>query len=141
MVEVRDILKQLHKMDVTVLMSSHLLNEVQEVCTDVTLINRGKMLRSGSVASLLNEVKARKIEVRTLNPLTQDLFPALRSFPGVTDFNITGELSFTIDFEGPEDTQAALLLELQRLGLKVLAFKESGLALESLYMSLIADSR
>ncbi|HUT27359.1 MAG TPA: ABC transporter ATP-binding protein [Methanomassiliicoccales archaeon] len=141
MVEVRDILKQLHKMDVTVLMSSHLLNEVQEVCTDVTLINRGKMLRSGSVASLINEVKARKIDVRTLNPLTQDMFSTLRGIPGVENFNITGDLSFAVDFEGPEDAQASMLLELQRMGLKVVAFKESGLALESLYMSLIMDSR
>ncbi|MCX6651658.1 MAG: ABC transporter ATP-binding protein [Methanomassiliicoccales archaeon] len=141
MVEVRDILKQLHKMEVTVLMSSHLLNEVQEVCTDVTLINRGKMLRSGSVASLINEVKTRKIEVRTLQPLGQEMFEKLRSIPGVNNFNITGDLSFVIDFEGQEDAQAVLLVELQNLGLMVASFKESGLALESLYMSLIMDSR
>jgi len=141
MVEVRDILKQLHTMDVTVLMSSHLLNEVQEVCTDVTLINRGKMLRSGSVASLINEVQARKIDVRTLNPLTQDKFPAMRTIPGVTNFYVTGDQSFTVDFEGEEPAQAALLAQLQSMGLKVVSFKESGLALESLYMSLIMDSR
>jgi ABC-2 type transport system ATP-binding protein len=141
MVEVRDILKHLHKLDVTVLMSSHLLNEVQEVCTDVTLINRGKMLRSGSVASLINEVKAHKIEVRTLNPLTQEMFPIVRNFSGVKDFNVTGDLSFAIDFEGKEEAQASLLLEMQRMGLKIVSFKESGLALESLYMSLIMESR
>jgi len=141
MVEVRDILKQLHKMDVTVLMSSHLLNEVQEVCTDVALINRGKLLRSGSVASLLEEVKAHKIDVRTMHPLTPPMFDRLRSVPGVKDFNITGDLSFAIDFEGKEDAQARLLIELQNLGLMVVSFKESGLALESLYMSLIMDSR
>ena len=141
MVEVRDILKQLHRMEVTVLMSSHLLNEVQEVCSDVTLINRGRMLRTGSVVSLLNEVKARKIEVRALDPLTQEMFPALRAVPGVKDLNVTGDLSFTIDFEGTDEAQAALLLELQRLGLRITVFKESGLALESLYMSLIMDSR
>lgn len=141
MVEVRDILKQLRKMEVTVLMSSHLLNEVQEVCTDVSLINRGKLLRSGSVADLLDEVKARKIEVRTMRPLTPDMFDRLRSVPGVKGFGITGELSFAIDFEGEEDAQARLLIELQNLGLMVVSFKESGLALESLYMSLIMESR
>jgi len=141
MVEVRDILKQLRKMDVTVLMSSHLLNEVQEVCTDVSLINRGKLLRSGSVADLLDEVKARKIEVKTMRPLTPDMFDRLRSVPGVKGFVVTGDLSFAIDFEGEEDAQARLLIELQNLGLMVVSFKESGLALESLYMSLIMESR
>jgi len=141
MVEVRDILKHLKKMDVTVLMSSHLLNEVQEVCTDVALINRGKLLRSGSVADLLDEVKARKIDVQTRRPLTPDMFDRLRSVDGVKGFSITGELTFAIDFEGEEDAQARLLIELQNLGLLVVSFKESGLALESLYMSLIMESR
>ena len=45
------------------------------------------------------------------------------------------------DFEGAEDAQARLLIELQNLGLMVVSFKESGLALESLYMSLIMESR
>lgn len=141
MVEVRDILKQLKSMDVTVLMSSHLLNEVQEVCTDVSLINRGKLLRSGSVADLLDEVKIKKIEVQTMRPLTPDMFDRLRSVPGVKGFGVTGDLSFAIDFEGEEDAQARLLIELQNLGLMVVSFKESGLALESLYMSLIMESR
>ncbi|NLX47027.1 MAG: ABC transporter ATP-binding protein [Euryarchaeota archaeon] len=141
MVEVRDILKQLHKLDVTVLMSSHLLNEVQEICTDVSLINRGRLLRSGSVADLLDEVKARKIDVRTLRPLTPDMFDRLRAVPGVKGFAVTGDLSFSLDFEGEEDAQARLLIELQNLGLMVVSFKESGLALESLYMSLIMESR
>jgi len=141
MVEVRDILKQLKSMDVTVLMSSHLLNEVQEVCTDVSLINRGKLLRSGSVADLLDEVKIKKIEVQTMRPLTPDMFDRLRSVPGVKGFGVTGDLSFAIDFEGAEDAQARLLIELQNLGLMVVSFKESGLALESLYMSLIMESR
>jgi ABC-2 type transport system ATP-binding protein len=122
-------------------MSSHLLNEVQEVCSDVTLIDRGRMLRTGSVADLLNEVKARRIEVRTLRPLTEDMFGSLRSVPGVADFHITGDLTFSIDFEGGGDAQAQLLIALQNLGLMVVSFKESGLALESLYMSLIMDSR
>jgi ABC-2 type transport system ATP-binding protein len=141
MVEVRDILKQLHKLDVTVLMSSHLLNEVQEVCTDVSLINRGKLLRSGSVADLLNEVKAKKIEVKTMHPLTPDMFDRLRAVPGVLGFGVTGDYSFSIEFEGNDEAQAGLLISLQNLGLMVVSFKESGLALEALYMSLINDSR
>lgn len=141
MVEVRDILKELRKIDVSVLMSSHLLNEVQEVCTDVTLINRGKMLRSGSVASLLSEVKAHKIEVRVLSPPALEVTKQLRSYPGVKEINYMSDVVFNVDFEGAEAEQAGLLLQLQGMGLKVVSFKESGLALESLYMSLIMESR
>ncbi|HRR67636.1 MAG TPA: ABC transporter ATP-binding protein, partial [Methanomassiliicoccales archaeon] len=59
MVEVREILTELKRADYTVFMSSHLLNEVQEVCTDVVLIDHGKLLRSGSVASLVGQASVR----------------------------------------------------------------------------------
>jgi len=65
----------------------------------------------------------------------------VRAVPGVKGLTITGDLSFAVDFEGEEEAQAQLLIALQNLGLMVVSFKESGVALESLYMSLIMDSR
>ena len=49
MVEVRDIIKDLRRTDVTILMSSHLLNEVQTVCDKVAIIDRGVLLTYDSV--------------------------------------------------------------------------------------------
>ena len=54
MFEVREILVELKKQDYTVFMSSHLLNEVQDVCDEVALINRGKLLKSGPVQELVS---------------------------------------------------------------------------------------
>ncbi len=42
---------------------------------------------------------------------------------------------------GGDDAQADLLTELQSMGLSIVLFKESGVALENLYMSLIKESR
>jgi ABC-2 type transport system ATP-binding protein len=52
MVEVRDIIKDLRRTDVTILMSSHLLNEVQTVCDKVAIIDRGVLLTYDSVQNL-----------------------------------------------------------------------------------------
>ena len=46
-----------------------------------------------------------------------------------------------LNLEGDDEVQARMLLDLQALGLRIVYFRESGLALESLYRSLITDSR
>jgi ABC-2 type transport system ATP-binding protein len=58
MVEVRDIIKKLSKTDVTVFLSSHLLHEVEQICSHVTVINKGVALASGSIKDISSKLKA-----------------------------------------------------------------------------------
>jgi ABC-2 type transport system ATP-binding protein len=51
--EIRDTIRDLATTGVTVLLSSHLLSEVQQVCTSATIIGNGRMLASGNVGDLL----------------------------------------------------------------------------------------
>jgi len=141
MVEVRDVLKDLRKHDYTIFMSSHLLNEVQEVCTDVALIDHGKLLAYDKVDALLAKVDHKRLEIRIANKVFGEAMDKLRAFEGVTELNIISENQFFIDFKGNDEGQAELLLKLQGLGYKIVSFKESGMALENLYMSLIKSSR
>jgi len=141
MVEVRDVLKELKKQQYTVFMSSHLLNEVQEVCTDVAMIDHGKLLAYDTVGALLSRIDSKKLEVRIANAVVPEAMDKLRSFEGVRLLNIVDERQFFIDFAGSEEMQAELLLKIQGLGYRVVSFKESGVALENLYMSLIKGSR
>jgi ABC-2 type transport system ATP-binding protein len=141
MFEMREVLRELKKGDYTVFMSSHLMNEVQEVCSDVALINRGKLLKAGSVESLLKEFRGKKIEVRTMRKMEPADFVNVQKISGVQGINAMAENMFSIDFNGGDDEQARLLMDLQATGLKIVTFKESGMALETMYMSLIKDSR
>jgi ABC-2 type transport system ATP-binding protein len=141
MYEIREVLKDLRKQQYTVFMSSHLLNEVQDVCTDLALINRGKLLRKGSVESLLKEVTARRIEVRLARPMPQETFARLAAIKGVGTIATPSALELAFDYQGDDEQQAELLISLTGMGMKVASFKEAGLALETLYMSLISDSR
>ena len=51
--EIRDTIRELGASGVTVLLSSHILAEVQQVCTSATIIGNGRMLASGTVEELL----------------------------------------------------------------------------------------
>jgi hypothetical protein len=84
---------------------------------------------------------SKDIDVRILQPVDSYVIDRISNFEGVERI-VTGDpRHFTITFKGREEDQARLLSEMQTLGLKIVSFKEIGVALESLYMSLIKDSR
>jgi len=141
MVEVREILDDLHNEDYTVLMSSHLLAEVQQVCTDVALINRGQLLRSGPVDELTASTNLRRLEIRTVHETPEVLLANISQLGGVSGLEPLGPRDFGLSLAGGDKAQADLLTQMQNLGLKVISFKESGVALENLYMSLIKETR
>ena len=53
--EIRELIKQLSKDGITIIMASHLLDEVEKVCTDVAILKQGTLLSSGSVLDVLND--------------------------------------------------------------------------------------
>jgi ABC-2 type transport system ATP-binding protein len=141
MVEVREVLLELKKLDYTVFMSSHQLNEVQEVCSEVAMIDHGRLLAYDTVSSLVSKIESKRLEVRIANQVFGEAMDKVRGYAGVELLNVVAPNNFLVDFKGGEEEQAQLLMFLQSLGLKIVSFKESGLALENLYMSLIKSSR
>jgi len=55
MKEVRDLIRKLSQEGITILLSSHILHEVEQVCTTMVIINLGKLIKIGRVHDLLNE--------------------------------------------------------------------------------------
>lgn len=141
MVEIRNILKELKKENYTVFMSSHLLNEVQEVCDHVALIDHGKMLASGEVSELLKNKGCRMLEVRFLQPADDAALQRIGQLAGVVEVERLSPETVMVKLKGQEEEQADLLDAIRGLGTKVSSFRESGNPLEALYMSLIKETR
>jgi ABC-2 type transport system ATP-binding protein len=141
MFEVREILVELKRRDYTVFMSSHLLNEVQDVCEEVALINRGKLLKSGPVQELISSNDVRRLEIRVKQRIAPEVLDRVSKLANVSGLETTGDSVMVLSVKGGDDAQSALLKEILALNLDVISFKESGVALENLYMSLIKESR
>ncbi len=141
MVEIRTILKELKKERYTVFMSSHLLNEVQEVCDHVALIDHGKLLANGAVDDLLRDKGCRLLEVRFLQPVEGAWIERVSALSGVVGVEQAGPNILNITLKGREEDQADLLDHVRGLGLRISSFAESGNPLEALYMSMIKESR
>jgi ABC-2 type transport system ATP-binding protein len=87
-IELRELLKELRALGKTILVSSHILTELAEMCTHVAIIERGRLLVSGEVSRILAAMQpARDIYVRVLDRAWQAAAIA-QSYPGVLSANV-----------------------------------------------------
>lgn len=64
MKEIRELIRELSGEGMTIMLSSHLLSEVEKVCTSLAIINRGKLVKSGNIAELTKESDIFVTEIR-----------------------------------------------------------------------------
>jgi ABC-type multidrug transport system ATPase subunit len=65
--EIRELVRALGKAGHTIFISSHLLHEIEQICDHVAIIDRGQLLRQGSVAEMLGEQSALRIEAEPID--------------------------------------------------------------------------
>jgi ABC-2 type transport system ATP-binding protein len=71
-IELRELLKELRALGKTVMISSHILTELAEMCTHIAIIERGKLLAAGDVQTILRSLQPhRTLEVRVLRGIGQ----------------------------------------------------------------------
>ena len=85
--EIRELIKSLAAAGHTVIMASHLLDEVEKICDHVAILKYGKLIASGTVASVLADE-----DCYLLNATNQEsLIGLLKSLPGVSRLAVTNE--------------------------------------------------
>jgi ABC-2 type transport system ATP-binding protein len=90
MVEVREIIKKIASEGRTVFLSSHLLNEVQQVCSHATVINKGMKVIEGSISNLLERLSKPNEVTVELEKVTPEIIKAIRSLSFVEKVNWIG---------------------------------------------------
>ncbi len=79
--EIRELIKKLSLMGKTIIMASHLLDEVEKVCTHVAILKQGTLITHGDV----NEILVNEDMVETASTDNEKLLQLLQSFPGITN--------------------------------------------------------
>ena len=135
MFEVREILKGLKKNDMSLLVSTHILSEVSEVCDSVTVIRKGTAVMSGNVRDLKRRTeKDATLEITLRNDITQEFMDDLRNFANVAAAERINEYTFSAKFVGEDDREGLVEL-IREHGLGLLTLNQKGADLESLYLS------
>lgn len=138
--DLRRVLEEVAGAGTTVLISSHILTELADMCTSVGIMHLGRLLGHGPLDTIVGSVQRPSVEIRleVLDEVDTAL-DLLRAREDVESVRRDGtRLTFT--FAGDRSAQAALLGDLMRGGARVSAFTPSKSNLEALLMSLIEAS-
>jgi len=137
MAEVRSIVRNLKKERRLIFMSSHILSEVVDVCDDVALIDRGKLLFADRLANVAQRLGGgvRSVEAEFAQPLDETVLAGqIGSLPEVAAWSRLDPQHITLDVKGGSKEQAQLLEKLAAMRLGLLNFRESRSALEEVYL-------
>jgi ABC-2 type transport system ATP-binding protein len=135
-VELREILRTLAGMGKAIVISSHILSELAEICTALGILHRGRMVAGGTLEEIAEQAGGRPLAVRLAPGANLD--PAIavaRRTPGVAAVRVTGD-DLLVDFSGDAAAMAALLAALVGAGLPVVHFGERPGTLEEFFLTL-----
>ena len=135
-IELRQLLKRLRDNGATIVVSSHILPDLEDFSTSIGVMERGVMLRSGRVQELRDEVDAgdaRTIDIRWLG-----------SSAAVSDFLRAHEITQhalldregAFQFRGDDQAVGDLLAEMTTAGIRLTSFHEVKQTVEELYLKL-----
>lgn len=134
--EMKYLLSELSRMGKTILVSSHILSELADFCTSIGVIERGKLLASGSIQEIQRELRSHRVlKIRLLNESPERFEPVLKEHSAVKAESVsTIDRTLSAEFEGDGTAQADLLRRLIDSGAIVEAFDEEQLSLEDVFM-------
>ncbi len=134
-VEMRELLRELGAMGKTIILSSHILAELAELCDTIGIIERSHLVVSGSLDEIRHQARqGHNLRIKSLSA-PEDVQDALKRKPGVgTIYPANGFLE--VEFQGDEQATADLLTHLVAQGIQVVSFAEVGSDLEDIFLRL-----
>jgi len=127
--DMRELVRRLAREGLTVLLSSHLLTEVEELCNRVAIIRKGRIVYEGSLAELMQD-GGQTWQLRADDPQRAR---SIALNQGVTDVTVAeGALTFGAD----EETVARLTVALGRAGIGITRLGTHAATLEELFLEL-----
>ncbi|WP_261957014.1 ATP-binding cassette domain-containing protein [Streptomyces nigrescens] len=142
--EIRALVRELAADGTTVFLSSHLLDEIEQVCTHAAVMARGRLITQGTVADLSSTVLGSRGPGR-LTVTTPDPADAVRVLKEhgltglqITDDRVTGELPEADDGAGPPEL-ADLNAALVHAGVRVRGFGTERATLEDVFVQLTGE--
>jgi len=133
-IELRELLKVLSTQGKAILISSHILTELAEICTGAVFIEKGRLLRAGQLDDLLQQdAQHRTLVIRPLDRL-EALHKHLLVQPGIDEVRLMDE-ELEVDIPGDEEACCQLLTDLCAQGFRILEFRPRRADLEQIFMT------
>ncbi len=135
-IELRNLLRSTREQGTTILISSHILTELDGFCTSIGVMEKGRLLRSGKIEDVISTgVQSRSIRLQWLGDAVKQIQDVLDCSTTASDINLkTNEGGFR--FSGSEEELAQILAQMVAGGIRVVSFREVKQTVEEMYMKL-----
>jgi len=137
-IEMRGLIKELRNMGKTIMLSSHILPELADICNKIGIIERGQLLFDGDVQSAIRKVRQQAVyDVQVANGLNLLAKEQLEGHPDVSKVELNQEtdtLRVTLNDEVTDGSFIAELLVRNNFRVKLL--REEEIDLEDVFMSI-----
>lgn len=140
-IEIRNLIKTLGK-NHTVILSTHILPEVQAVCDRIVIINKGKIVANEKTENISKIVDGnRRLNVKVCGP-QKEVLALIRSLPGVSYVDVLGtqeldSTSYLVESEPGIDVRKTLFNALASRGWAIIGIEALGINLEDIFIAVV----
>ena len=140
-IEIRKLITYLGK-NHTVILSSHILSEIQAVCERVIIINKGRIVADDKMDNLSKVLCEDNSLIARVKGPDKNVLQLIKTIPGVSDVTLLGKselgsFEFKIDVAGNNDIRGELFSRLADRNWPLLMLKPNELTLEEVFMKLV----
>jgi ABC-2 type transport system ATP-binding protein len=134
-----DMVRQLRDNGVTIILTTHYIEEAEEMADRIGVINKGELVLVQNKAELMRKLGRKQLKLQLQRPLTQ-LPPALAGLPIELSGDGT-EMIYNFDAQGEQTGIAQLLRQLNEHDIDFKDLQSSQSSLEDIFVSLVRPSR
>lgn len=143
-IEIRNLISKLGK-NHTIILSSHILSEIQAVCKRVIIINNGQIIADDTAENLSNKLSSDKSIIARIVAKEKDMLKALSEIEGVKKVislgcKEEGSIDFLIEPENMEDIRAKIFEKVVSEGKLLLSLNDNKMSLEQVFLRLTETS-
>jgi ABC-2 type transport system ATP-binding protein len=138
-IEIRDLIKELGK-ERTVILSSHILQEVTSICRKVAIINEGRLVACDTIENLSQDLEAGQRIIVHVAKMDKVNFDELKSLPHVTVVEKVSDEKFEIKVESGHDIRETISTSLAKMGAGLLEMKTESLSLEDIFLKAVTGA-
>lgn len=133
--EMKNILKNLKDMGKTIIVSSHILSELGEICTNIGIVESGRMVCQGTVEEIMTVASGNHPIAISVLDKTEEAIKLLKEIPKVGKVKLENN-KITADFNGSEEECVVLLKTLISRDVPVISFNRESTSLEDIFIKI-----
>ena len=138
-VEMRNVIREIGK-DRTVLLSTHILSEAQQICDRVLIINKGRIVTEDTPENLQSRLVGAQRVVLRVRGDSDGLGTKIAKVKGVRTVEAKSDGSVEFEFAAGEDTRPQVAKAVVQAGYELLELRPVGLSLEEIFLELTRDN-